>query len=466
MSIPLISDYYTTLKSLWCSSNGNLFAIGSPAIDYGYTRDNRIYYYDGNVWSYMTSGLKQDLNDIWGTSGDNYYAVGESGIILHYDGVKWSSQKSGTTADLYNVWGISANDIFVVGDNIILHYDGSEWKHKTTETVGIVDLWGTSSNNLYGISGNAIQHFDGTSWTIMYADKDPFASIWGSSASDIFAVGYGGTIMHYDGSSWSAMNSNTTTYLAHIWGDSRSNVFVAGYDLILHYDGKEWSTFESVSGLYLHGIWGTSDELFAVGNAILHCAGNRCFNDTISELANSIQLKSVWGNSSTDVFAVGRILTGDSIQETKGMILRYNSNVSPTTTTTTVPSSNCPLSQSISNKDHLGILRALRDNQLNNNRLNLVSLYYTNAAEVSHILADSPMMKERLNDLVSTNMCIAEEILLNGSATVQKNVIDDATDYLIELKKYGSPKLKADIDSVIKGIEGKYLLNGIGISVK
>jgi hypothetical protein len=74
-------------------------------------------------------------------------------------------------------------------------------------------------------------------------------------------------------------------------------------------------------------------------------------------------------------------------------------------------------------------------------------------------------MKKRLNLLVTANMCIAEAILLKGNATIQKNVIDAVTDYLNELKAYGSPKLQADIDSVIGGIEGKYLLNCIGVSV-
>jgi hypothetical protein len=37
-------------------------------------------------WSPMTSGTTQTLRGIWGSSGSDVFAVGNSGTILHYDG--------------------------------------------------------------------------------------------------------------------------------------------------------------------------------------------------------------------------------------------------------------------------------------------------------------------------------------------------------------------------------------------
>jgi hypothetical protein len=34
----------------------------------------------------MNSGTMEDLNDVWGSSGNNVFAVGENGTILQYDG--------------------------------------------------------------------------------------------------------------------------------------------------------------------------------------------------------------------------------------------------------------------------------------------------------------------------------------------------------------------------------------------
>ena len=72
---------------------------------------------------------------MWGSSGSNVFAVGDSGTILHYDGSSWSAMSSGTTNYLYGVWGSSGSDVFAVGDaGTILHYDGSSWSAMSSGT--------------------------------------------------------------------------------------------------------------------------------------------------------------------------------------------------------------------------------------------------------------------------------------------------------------------------------------------
>ena len=71
---------------------------------------------EGADWSAMTSGTTYDLNSIWGSSGTDVFAVGDSGIIVHYDGVDWSIMGSGATYNLNGVWGSSGTDVFTVGD--------------------------------------------------------------------------------------------------------------------------------------------------------------------------------------------------------------------------------------------------------------------------------------------------------------------------------------------------------------
>ncbi len=55
------------------------------------------------------------LLDVWGSSGSNVFAVGDSGAILHYDGVSWSAMSSGTTNSLLGVWGSSGSDVLLGG---------------------------------------------------------------------------------------------------------------------------------------------------------------------------------------------------------------------------------------------------------------------------------------------------------------------------------------------------------------
>ncbi len=49
-----------------------------------------ILHYDGVSWSEMTTGSSKFFRGVWGSSGSNVFAVGESGAILHYDGLSWS----------------------------------------------------------------------------------------------------------------------------------------------------------------------------------------------------------------------------------------------------------------------------------------------------------------------------------------------------------------------------------------
>lgn len=63
------------------------------------------------------------LQDVWGSSGNDVFAVGDNGTILHYDGTQWRQMNSGTSETLYDVWGVSGSDVFAVGTGgTILHY--------------------------------------------------------------------------------------------------------------------------------------------------------------------------------------------------------------------------------------------------------------------------------------------------------------------------------------------------------
>jgi hypothetical protein len=63
------------------------------------------------------------LRAIWGSSGNDVFAVGGNGTILHYDGNQWSQMSSGTSESLSGVWGISGSDVFAIGEGgTILRY--------------------------------------------------------------------------------------------------------------------------------------------------------------------------------------------------------------------------------------------------------------------------------------------------------------------------------------------------------
>jgi formylglycine-generating enzyme required for sulfatase activity/plastocyanin len=305
-----------SLQSVWGSSGNDVFAVGY---------NGTISHYDGSNWTAQASGTTDTLESVWGSSSTDVFAVGESGKILHYDGSNWTAQTSGTYETLYGIWGSSNTDVFAVGGGgKILHYDGSNWTAQNSGTTNtLYGVWGSSSNDIFAVGGSGkILHYDGSNWTAQASGTtDTLESVWGSSSTDVFAVGsYGsdGIILHYDGFNWSSQSGPSHT-LTGIWGSSGTNVFIAGGDgTILHYDGSSWNSQMSGTNKTFYGIWGSSGtDAFAVGSGgkILHYDGSS-WTDQASGTTDT--LESVWGSSGTDIFAVGydKILHYDGISWT------------------------------------------------------------------------------------------------------------------------------------------------------
>ena len=137
-----------------------------------------------------------------------------------------------------------------------------------------------------------------------------WTGIWAASATEVFAVGTCGTIRHRNGPTWDLQNSGTTQHLRQAWGRSATDVFAVGDSgTVLHHDGVSWTAVADAPSANARAIWGTSAELFLVtwlpspsfpfgiwhydgaGWTLQH--GRPCF------------LLAIWGNSGSDVFAVG-----------------------------------------------------------------------------------------------------------------------------------------------------------------
>jgi hypothetical protein len=270
------------LSDVWGSSSNDVFAVGESGT---------ILHYDGNSWNVMSSGTTDDLYGVWGSSWDDVFAVGESGTILHYDGVSWSEMARDSTGWLAEVWGSSGSDVFAVGDEgTILHYDGVSWSAMNSGTTdGLSGVWGGGRYDVFAVGDpGTILHYDGTSWTAMSSGTAfSLHDVWGSSGRDVFAVGWLGTILHCDGTNWSPMESgrhHPWDNITGVWGSSGDDVFAVGYDdLLLHYDGTSWSSMNYTTP-GLHAVWGSSgSDVYAVGEAgaILHYDGTEWQPSTV-----------------------------------------------------------------------------------------------------------------------------------------------------------------------------------------
>ena len=249
----------------------------------------------------------------------------------------WSAMDSGTTYDLFKVWGSSSNDVFAIGednadythDNIIIHYDGSEWSEVYHTSIYTLNgIWGTSASDVY-VAGyteedetwgsGIVLHYDGSAWSKIMDEFDTFGTKWGfdtiwcSSPTDIFTLwddGWHFQIIHYDGSTWSVvwtsddMGEYERSFL-DIWGSSSSDVFVSGKS-VLHYDGSTWSKMESDTIKTIDGdnIWGLpSGDVYTDGGGpkeILHYDGS-----TWSVIESPVYLSyksGIWCSSPSNIF--------------------------------------------------------------------------------------------------------------------------------------------------------------------
>jgi len=274
----------TDFGDLWGTSPNDVYAFGLRMNQDGW--HSLLLHYDGRRWSTSFPDAPSSLTSMWGTSTEQFivgFIPFEGGRILHrtiQDG-HWTTQTRSADVELFDVWGTSPNDVFAVGDcrtgcsGAILHYDGVGWSTQN-DTVDVRGVWGTSGNNVYAV-GEGIYHYDGVSWTTLVARTPYLFKVWGSSGSDVFAVG--STIMHYDGAHWTTQVSDSSgLLLSDVWGSSSSDVFAVGFDgKIMHYDGHVWSSQTSGTTADLIGVWGSSPhDVYAVGyeGAFVHYNGS------------------------------------------------------------------------------------------------------------------------------------------------------------------------------------------------
>jgi hypothetical protein len=238
------------LWSVWGTSSTSVWASGF----YG-----TVLHYDGTTWTadppdtklfnYSTDGsmptgdagifARSNLYGIFAFingTGDDVYTVGNHGLVLHKTGGKWSYVSSGVEEDLHGVWGPSLNRVFIVGDyGTILVGTTSLSKQSTGSDKPLRGVWGRSGSDVYvvGLTGTII-HYNGSAWTALDgAPKQNLRAIWGpqEDSTTTYIVGWDGTLMrmtggpsYTKGATFDAYNCITSNRLEGIWGTTRASV--------------------------------------------------------------------------------------------------------------------------------------------------------------------------------------------------------------------------------------------------
>lgn len=219
------------------------------------------------------------VQDLWGTSGSDVYAVGIGYDGMHYDGQRWATVDADVEwpVRMAGVWGAAPDDVWFFYDGGALHHSPEGWQFDVAGLPALYDAWGTATDDIFALADRGIYHYDGSWWHSMLGASFPLRyAVWGTSPTDVFVVG--DEILHYDGSEWTPMDSPYDGVLRAVCGTAPDDVFAAGRGTILHYDGTAWSiVFQSdLPAMHFRALWTTSTgDVYAVGLDGLSVVGER-----------------------------------------------------------------------------------------------------------------------------------------------------------------------------------------------
>lgn len=210
----LASELPSALLSVSGRSPSDVFAVGA---DKG--RGPLVLHFDGTAWKRLPTGTTGDLWWVQ-TLADGPALMGGAGAtVLRYDGARFERLPTPGTGKqtVYGVWGTSADDFYAVGsaagrDGFVWHWHANAFEREALP----LDLPRESGGEVPG-----------------------FFKVWGAG-DDVWVVGSAGAVMHRKGSAPFAVvasGAKDTLFTVHGTGDRLLAVGGAGNGLLLELQG-------------------------------------------------------------------------------------------------------------------------------------------------------------------------------------------------------------------------------------
>lgn len=302
-----------TWSSLVSGTTDQLFTVGGsgPAdiytggLRYAFADTTR--HWDGGAWVTM-AGSTEQLDDVWGVTDNEIYAVGANGTLVRWNGMTWSAMASGTFANLTGVWASSGSNLYVTtSTGEVRRYNGSFWTVEASITGTLYAIWGSGTQVFAAGTSGKVLHYNGAAWTTYTLTSGAFANdVWGSSASDVYVVmGSPGAVHRWNGSAWNQVlvGPSAGSGFPSVWGSGPNDVYIGdAFGSYKHFDGSTWTASGLDSNNAVSALWGTgpADVYAFLQYEVRHFDGfswSRQLQPTLTSVT------SAWGYNS--VFAVG-----------------------------------------------------------------------------------------------------------------------------------------------------------------
>jgi hypothetical protein len=149
------------------------------------------------------------LHALWGADSSDIWAVGEAGTMLRYDGRRWERVGVPTTRTLRAIHGCAADDIWAVGSDVVLHFDGQDWRRQPTDGLypgKLRSVFCAAPGEVWAAEHYTVIRWVGGRWQRAgrLADEEPRSPtvVWGPSGGGIWASGADGIFRFAGGKRW------------------------------------------------------------------------------------------------------------------------------------------------------------------------------------------------------------------------------------------------------------------------
>lgn len=257
-TVDTLKDDLWIAERIWGTSPNDVWVVGSGSTSKG----PPLFHYDGTKWT-KPAGNFWDLHAIYGFDSNDVWAGGSEGWIYHYDGLKWNKfyqYKFDEITSVYinDIWGISPTNIYAVGilsNNLditrgfVLHYNGIKWEEKyiAKENTHFLRI---RSNNLsdkeyyiFGIIGwvdtTAIYSYKNGNMNLLFKKSTSYNhpamignQIYIIFDNEVYALVKNELILRF------TISQNNFEGL--IQGKNFYDLFILVQDGLMHYNGKDY----------------------------------------------------------------------------------------------------------------------------------------------------------------------------------------------------------------------------------
>lgn len=157
---------------------------------------------DGSTWSVVKTGVTSDVFGLWGSSGNDLFAVGQDGTVLYFDGFGFTHQPvADTHATLRAIHGSGPTDAWAVGDEgTVLHFSETGWQRMEVPVAANRALKGVACNDAddcFAVAHGFAMHYDGADWNLVPGvPGKELNAVVATGTGTAVAVGYYGTVVN------------------------------------------------------------------------------------------------------------------------------------------------------------------------------------------------------------------------------------------------------------------------------